>query len=139
MAGHTLSEDVGRVAAIPVQPRRCHAGDDYDVRGFEMIVALFRSRMRDGADVEDYKKLSTEMVELVSSLPGFISYELWRGKDGEALTIANFESEEAVSAWRREAEHRAAQQRGREEFYETYSVQVCTTSWEYEWEAGTGN
>ena len=99
-----------------------------------MIVALFRSRMRDDADVEDYKKLSTEMVELVSSLPGFISYELWRGKDGAALTIANFESEEAVAAWRQETEHRSAQERGREEFYQTYSVQVCTTSWEYEWE-----
>ena len=58
-----------------------------------MVVALFRSKMRDGADIDEYKKLSMEMVELVSSLPGFLSYELWRGKDGEALTIANFESE----------------------------------------------
>ena len=99
-----------------------------------MIVALFRSRLRDDADVEEYKKLSAEMVELVSSLPGFISYQLYRGADGEALTVANFESEEAVSAWRQLAGHRAAQQRGRKEFYQTYSVQVCTTSWEYEWE-----
>ena len=104
-----------------------------------MVVALFRSRLRDDADVEDYKKLSTEMVELVSGLPGFISYELWRGQDGEALTIANFESEEAVSSWRQLAGHRAAQQRGRNEFYQKYSVQVCTTSWEYEWETGVGD
>jgi len=99
-----------------------------------MIVALFRSRIKDDANVEEYKNLSAEMVELVSSLPGFISYELWRGKDGAALTIANFESEEAVAAWRQEVAQRAAQERGREEFYQTYSVQVCTTSWEYEWE-----
>ena len=99
-----------------------------------MVVALFRSRMREDADVEDYKKLSAKMVELVSSLPGFISYELWRGRDGEALTIANFESEEAVSAWRQMSEHRAAQQRGRDEFYQTYSVQVCTAGREYDWQ-----
>jgi len=67
-------------------------------------------------------------------LPGFISYELWRGKDGEALTIANFESEEAVSNWREQAGHRAAQERGRAEFYQKYSVQVCTTVREYDWE-----
>ena len=29
-----------------------------------MVVALFRSKMRDGADIEEYKKLSMEMVEL---------------------------------------------------------------------------
>ena len=31
----------------------------------------------------------------------------------------------AAEAWRDNAEHRAAQQRGRTSFYESYRIQVC--------------
>jgi heme-degrading monooxygenase HmoA len=36
-----------------------------------------------------------------------------------------FENEAALRAWRMHPEHRAAQQKGRDSFYEEYKVQVC--------------
>ena len=42
-----------------------------------------------------------------------------------SVTVVEFESEEGMRAWRMHPEHRAAQKKGRESYYETYSVQVC--------------
>ena len=36
-----------------------------------------------------------------------------------------FASREAHEAWRDDPAHRAAQERGRSEWYESYSIQVC--------------
>jgi heme-degrading monooxygenase HmoA len=41
------------------------------------------------------------------------------------VTIVEFASEEANRAWRMHPEHREAQRKAREVFYERYSVQVC--------------
>ena len=46
-------------------------------------------------------------------------------EDGERCTIVEFESEEAQRAWRMHPEHREAQRKAREIYYETYSLQIC--------------
>ena len=65
------------------------------------------------------------MVELVSSMPGYISHKGYFAEDGERCTIVEFESEEAQRAWRMHPEHRDAQRQGREIYYESYSLQIC--------------
>jgi len=89
-----------------------------------MIVTVFRSRLM--PDVrDDYVALLDRMVELASSMPGYISHKGFFAEDGERCTIVEFESEEAQRAWRMHAEHRDAQRKAREIYYETYSLQVC--------------
>ena len=97
-----------------------------------MKVVLFRSHPKEGTYSDDYKDLSQHLVEVVSALPGFISVELFRGPCGEALILAQFESDEAVAQWREHPEHREAQGR-RNEFYTDYTVQVCTVDRNYGW------
>jgi heme-degrading monooxygenase HmoA len=89
-----------------------------------MIVTVFRSRLR--PDVrEDYIALVDRMVELAASMPGYISHKGFFAEDGERCTIVEFESEEAQRAWRMNPEHREAQRKARDIYYDAYSVQIC--------------
>ena len=89
-----------------------------------MIVTVFRSRLMPGVR-EDYVALVDRMVELATSMPGYISHKGFFAEDGERVTIVEFESEEAQRAWRMQPEHREAQRKARDVYYESYSVQVC--------------
>jgi len=89
-----------------------------------MIVTVFRSRLRPGLQ-EEYVALVDRMVELASGMPGYISHKGFFAEDGERCTIVEFESEEAQRAWRMHPEHRDAQRKAKEIYYQDYSVQVC--------------
>jgi heme-degrading monooxygenase HmoA len=91
-----------------------------------MVVVIFRSRLREDANLEALSSLYERMYALVSAMPGFINIKDFQADDGEAVSIAQFASLEDVAAWREHPEHRAAQERGRREFFSEYSVQVCT-------------
>ena len=59
------------------------------------------------------------MMDLVKTMPGFVSFKGCTTDDGETFAMATFESEEALGAWRNHPEHRATQRRGYEEFYDS--------------------
>ena len=89
------------------------------------IVTVFRSRLRDDADVNGYPALAEEMGRRAESMPGFVDYKTFTAEDGERVTVAIFDSAEHQKAWREDPEHRQAQQRGRKELYAEYSISVC--------------
>jgi heme-degrading monooxygenase HmoA len=103
-----------------------------------MIVVLFGTKMRRGADLDEYRHRSKRMNELVQQIPGFISIKGFVADDGDEVSIARFESEEALDAWRFQPEHVETQRRARESFYESYWVQVCRTVRDYEFDRETG-
>lgn len=98
-----------------------------------MVLVVFGTRMRDDADLEEYARDSRRMRELVQEIPGFISIKGFVGEDGEEISIARFESDEAVKLWRSHPEHLLTQRRAREAFYASYWVQVTTTIRDYAW------
>ncbi len=89
-----------------------------------MIVTIFRSRLRPGVD-DEYGPMAERMDELAAAMPGYVSHKAFTAEDGERVTIVEFESEEAMRAWRLHPEHREAQRRGRDRFYSEYRIQVC--------------
>jgi len=103
-----------------------------------MVVVLFGTKMRRDADLDEYSHRSKRMNELVKEIPGFISIKGYVGEDGDEVSIARFESEEALDAWRFQPEHVKTQRRAREAFYETYWVQVCRTIRDYKFSQATG-
>jgi heme-degrading monooxygenase HmoA len=103
-----------------------------------MVVVLFGTKMRDDADLDEYRQRSRRMNELVREIPGFISIKGFVAEDGDQVSIARFESEEALDLWRYQAEHVDTQRRAREAFYESYWVQVCKTVRDYEFSQATG-
>lgn len=101
-----------------------------------MIVTVFRSRLMPSVR-EDYVTLVDRMIEIASGMPGYISHKGFFAEDGERCTIVEFETEEAQRAWRMHPEHRDAQKKAREIYYETYSVQVCEVKREAKFDRNT--
>ena len=99
-----------------------------------MVVVVFKITLRPDLAVSDYEATGTRMVELVSQMPGFLGMDYSEIEGGELLVV-RFESHEALAAWRTHPEHQAAQQRGREEFFEHYRIEVCETVRAYEFQA----
>jgi heme-degrading monooxygenase HmoA len=95
------------------------------------IVVVFRSRLRDDVDLSTLEAAGARMYELASAMPGFISYKDFTAEDGESVSIVEFSDMEALLAWRDHPEHRAMQQRGREEFMAEYHIQVCRPERDY--------
>jgi len=89
-----------------------------------MIVTIFRSRLRPES-VEEYSRWATRMSELARAMPGYVSHKVFTAEDGERVTIVEFESEDTHRAWAMHPEHVQAQRKGRADFYETFSLQVC--------------
>ena len=90
-----------------------------------MVIIVFRARLRPDADQQAMMQLGQRMYQLASSMPGYVSYKDFAAEDGESVSIVEFESHETLAAWRDHPEHKAAQQRGRDEFFSEYYIQVC--------------
>ena len=90
-----------------------------------MFLVVFRNRKR--ADIDDaaYGAASDLMEDMARRQPGFISFKSYVSDDGEVIAMSEWEDEDAALAWRRVAEHSAAQSRGRSEFYEDYPLFAC--------------
>jgi heme-degrading monooxygenase HmoA len=89
------------------------------------IVVIFRGALREDASLSEYGGLSARMTEIVTGLPGFISKELVSSTEGSAALIVRFENEAALEVWRTHPEHVEVMQRGRDDFYASYTMQVC--------------
>ncbi len=96
-----------------------------------MVVIVFRARLKPEADQAALAQVGQRMYELASSMPGYVSYKDFAAEDGESVAIVEFESLETLAAWREHPEHQAAQQRGRNEFFSQYHIQVCTPLRDY--------
>jgi heme-degrading monooxygenase HmoA len=75
------------------------------------------------------------MQEAARAVPGFVDFKTFTAEDGEHVSLVTFATPEAHQAWRNDPRHRAAQQRGRNGFYVSYSIQVgeCAhvSTWEH--------
>ncbi len=71
----------------------------------------------------EYYASATELFKLAAATPGFVAAKTFTASDGEELTVVEFASDEALNAWRSNAEHRAAQKSsGR--FFADYRITV---------------
>lgn len=99
--------------------------------------AVVFSSQRTGAD-NGYGETSERMVELARRQPGFLGVESVRGEDGFGITVAYWESEEAIRAWRLHAEHAAARERGRAEWYRHFELRIARVERAYGWDRDAG-
>ena len=97
-----------------------------------MIVTVFRSRLNPDAQ-EEYAAMAKHMSELARSIPGYISHKGFTAEDGERVTIVEFESEDALRAWRIHPDHARAKKHGIESFFGEYRFQICSVIRERKW------
>lgn len=88
-----------------------------------MILTIFRSRLRP-EHVQEYNEWAERTEALARTITGFVSMKTFYAKDGERVSIVEFESEEAHEEWRNHPVHLEAQRLGREKFYSEFKIQV---------------
>lgn len=99
--------------------------------------AVIFSSQRNAADDAGCGAMARRMVELAQRQPGFLGVESTRGADGFGITVAYWDSEDAIRAWRRHAEHTAAREQGRRDWYDHFELRVARVERAYGWDRGS--
>jgi heme-degrading monooxygenase HmoA len=94
---------------------------------------IFSSQRTEGDN--DYGRTADRMAELAEQQPGFLGMESTRGVDGFGITVAYFDTEENIRAWKRNMEHAAARQKGREVWYSHYEIRIAKVERAYNFKA----
>jgi heme-degrading monooxygenase HmoA len=94
---------------------------------------IFSSQRTDGDN--GYGATADRMAELAAQQPGFLGMESTRGADGFGITVAYFDTEENIRAWKRNMEHAAARQKGREVWYAHYEIRIAKVERAYNFNA----
>ncbi len=90
--------------------------------------AVIFTSLRTAGD-RGYGKMAAAMEKLAATQPGFLGIE--SARDGLGITVSYWESLEAIAAWKANATHLVAQQRGRDTWYEGFKVRVCRVERDY--------
>lgn len=86
-------------------------------------VAVFttvRTQEQDG-----YVETNARMEDLVKDIPGYLGMDHAQTPGGLGITVSYFRDADALTQWRTDLEHRAAQKRGRAEWYRSYTLHVA--------------
>ena len=84
---------------------------------------IFSSRRTPGD--RGYGATAERMVELAGRQEGFLGVESARDADGFGITVSYWASEAAIARWKADLEHLAAQDLGRQAWYEHYEIRVA--------------
>jgi len=90
--------------------------------------AVIFTSLRTAGD-KGYGKMAEVMEKLAATQPGFLGIE--SARDGVGITVSYWESLEAIAAWKANATHLVAQQRGRDAWYEEFKVRICRVERDY--------
>lgn len=92
---------------------------------YAVIFTSIRTEITDG-----YAQTADRMVQLAALQPGYLGVESARNEIG--ITVSYWESLEAIRAWKAQAEHRIAQETGRNQWYSAYKTRICLVERDYE-------
>lgn len=96
--------------------------------------AVIFSSQRNADDDAGYGAMAERMVELAAQQPGFLGVESTRGADGFGITVAYWDSEASIRGWRQHAEHTAAREQGRRDWYDHFELRVAKVERAYGWD-----
>ena len=83
---------------------------------------IFTSQRKEGD--RGYAQMADDMVQLAAKQPGFLGMETVRDADGFGITISYWTTLEAITSWKRDSEHQAAQEGGKSLWYSNYHVRI---------------
>ena len=97
-----------------------------------MIAVIFEFESK-AEKKADYLEIASQLYPLVEEIDGFISIERFESlvQPGKILSLSLWRDEEAVKEWRNVAEHRQAQQDGRDSIFSNYRLRVASVIREY--------
>jgi heme-degrading monooxygenase HmoA len=97
-----------------------------------MIAVIFEVWPKDGC-LDTYLGIAQELRAELEQADGFISIERFASlyDEGKLLSLSFWRDDDAVRAWREQADHRAAQARGRGELFADYRLRVADVLRDY--------
>lgn len=97
-----------------------------------MVVVIFEVTMKAGRD-EDYFAIAAALRGELERIDGFVSVERFKSlaEEGKYLSLSTWRDEAAVAAWREQADHRAAQARGKDEIFADFRIRVAEVRRDY--------
>ncbi len=87
-----------------------------------MFLVVFRNRKRAAIDQAAYSADAARMEELARAQPGFLSFKSYTSEDGEVIALSEWADAEAARAWGSHLDHAMVQGRGREAYYQDYTL-----------------
>ncbi|WP_340588519.1 antibiotic biosynthesis monooxygenase [Erythrobacter alti] len=90
-----------------------------------MYLVVFRNRKCAGIDTAAYDRQADRMEQLAREQPGFLAFKSFTSDDGEAVALSEWQDEQSARRWGRQAEHLVAQAKGRESWYDEYTLYAC--------------
>ena len=97
-----------------------------------MHIVVFEFMLKD--NVRDrYFELAAQMREQVEQQPGFISIERFESLNDPAkvVSISSWESDEAIKAWKKNLQHREAQNEGKDSIFASFRLRVAEVIRDY--------
>jgi heme-degrading monooxygenase HmoA len=86
--------------------------------------AVIFASLRTAGD-NGYDSMGDRMMELATSQAGFLGVESARDTQGFGITVSYWKDEASIRAWKNHAEHRIAQETGKERWYEHYITRIA--------------
>ena len=83
-------------------------------------------------DIEGYEETALRMESLAKEQEGYLGIESARDKIG--ITVSYWNSLEAISKWKHNAEHSLAREQGRRQWYKKYHLRICKVERAYDFE-----
>ncbi len=93
---------------------------------------IFSSQRTEGD--QGYGEMAERMGRLAAEQPGFLGVESARDGAGFGITVSYWESLEAIRNWKQQEEHKVAQQKGKEVWYNRYITRICKVERDYSME-----
>lgn len=84
---------------------------------------LFTAQRTEGD--HGYGAMAARIHEMALVQPGCLGAESAYDADGFGFTLSYWKDEESILAWKRNADHMAAQRMGRERWYAHYEIRVA--------------
>ena len=84
---------------------------------------IFTTRRTEGD--HGYAEMAEKLEILAREQPGFLGIESVRGADKTGITVSYWQNEDAIRAWKKNADHAAARALGRERWYAHYELKVA--------------
>ena len=97
-----------------------------------MIAVIFEVEMKAGR-AQEYFDLATKLRPKLEKIDGFISVERFESliNKGKYVSLSFWRDEDAVKTWKAHAEHKSAQQRGKNEIFSDYRIRVAEVLRDY--------
>ncbi len=93
---------------------------------------IFSSINTDAKNLEGYSLMAEFMEELAKQQPGFLGVESARNELG--ITVSYWSYLESIKKWKQQADHTIAQEKGREQWYQSYKTRIAIVERDYGFE-----